>query len=211
MISVLDEVESVLDIEPTTISRLSADMNGMQMTVEEFSAVEEGDPGYRFELIHGVLIVSPSPGAAERDPNDELGFLLRSYRSRLNATLDLTLPEQELRTSAGIRRADRVIWAGLGRQPDPGRDAPSIVVEFVSGTSRDRRRDYEDKRDEYAALGVQEYWIVDRFRRTLTVCRGMQQPVIVRANAVYSTPLLPGFELPLASLFAVSDAWSSGS
>ena len=53
------------------------------------------------------------------------------------------------------RRADRVIWTGLGRVPDPEKDIPSIVVEFVSKRRRDALRDYEAKRDEYLAAGVQ--------------------------------------------------------
>ncbi|HVJ84896.1 MAG TPA: Uma2 family endonuclease [Caulifigura sp.] len=210
MLSVLDDVESVLEIEPDAIKRLTADMNGMSMTVEEFRAAEEGEPGYRFDLIHGVLVVSPAPSAGERDPNGELEFRLRLYRRThpQGSSLDLTLFEQELETSAGIRRADRVIWAGLGRKPDLDRDVPAIVVEFVSGTSRDRRRDYEEKRSEYIALGVKEYWIIDRFRRTMTVCVGAEKPRIVRVKDIYSTPILPGFELPLAELFAITDSWA---
>jgi Uma2 family endonuclease len=209
MLSVLDDVESVLEIEPETVTRLTADMNGMSMSVEEFRAVQDGEPGYRFELIHGVLIVSPAPSAGERDPNGELDYRLRLYQRThpSGRALDATLYEQELETSAGIRRADRVIWSGLGRKPDPGRDIPSIVIEFVSGSSRDRRRDYDEKRLEYAALGVKEYWIIDRFRRTLTVCSGTDKPRIFRAKEVYTTGLLPGFELPLAELFAITDNW----
>jgi Uma2 family endonuclease len=209
MLSVLEEAESVLELEPEDVSRLMAEMNGTSMSVEEFRAVEDCEPGYRFELIHGVLIVSPAPAAGERDPNGELEYLLRHYqRSHSNGrSLDLTLFEQEVETSAGIRRADRVIWCGLGRQPDPMKDVPSIVVEFVSSTSRDRRRDYEEKREEYASIGVREYWIIDRFRRTLTVCIGREKPRIVRAKEAYTTALLPGFELPLSRLFEITDAW----
>jgi Uma2 family endonuclease len=209
MLSVLQEAESVLDLEPEDIARLTADMNGMPLSVKEFRAVDDCEPGYRFELIHGVLIVSPAPAAGERDPNGELEYLLRHYqRSHADgAAIDLTLFEQEVETSAGIRRADRVIWCGLGRQPDPVRDVPAIVVEFVSSSSRDRRRDYEDKREEYAAIGVREYWIIDRFRRTLTVCVGQEKPRIVRAKETHTTPLLPGFELPLTRLFEITDAW----
>jgi len=109
------------------------------------------------------------------------------------------------------RRADRVIWAGLGRIPDPKTDVPAIVVEFVSNRHRDRVRDYEEKRRQYLAIGVQEYWIIDRFQRIMTVCRGRPgEPAeqIIKENEIYRTPLLTGFELPLARLLKVADDWA---
>jgi len=120
---------------------------------------------------------------------------------------DDTLSEQYVRTSANRRRADRVIWAGLGRAPNPTKDMPTIVVEFVSEGKRNRRRDYIEKREEYLASGILEYWIIDRFGRTMTACRSDGPDVIVAHDGTYRTPLLPGFELPLARLLEVADRW----
>jgi hypothetical protein len=33
--------------------------------------------------------------------------------------------------------------------------------------------------------------------------------VVVPADGIYRTPLLPGFELPLAQLLAIADSWPS--
>jgi Uma2 family endonuclease len=207
----LEPAASVLGVDDAPLSRLGPEMNGMTMTAEEFRAIEECEPGYRYELIHGVLIVSPPPDAGERGSSDELNILLRQYQTTHpnGRVVDGSLPEQELETSAGIRRADRVIWIGLGRRPVPETDIPTIVVEFVSNTFRDRRRDYEEKRNEYADIGVSEYWIIDRFRRTMTVCRGRQAPQLLVETEKYSTPLMPGFELSLAHILAEADGWSS--
>jgi Uma2 family endonuclease len=129
--------------------------------------------------------------------------------------LDLTLPEHSLRTGAQIRRCDRAMWCGLGRLPRTRgpvarRDPPSIVVELPSSRPADQRRDYDEKKREYRDLGVQEYWIIDRFRRTLAVYswRGNRcVRRIIHEGEIYRTPLLPGFELPLARLFAVADKY----
>jgi Uma2 family endonuclease len=94
----------------------------------------------------------------------------------------------------------------LGRQPDPSADLPSIVAEWVSEAKRDWQRDYVEKRQEYQELGIAEYWLFDRFKRILTVYRGTEV-VVVQEGEVYRTPLLPGFELPLARLLAVADRW----
>ena len=185
---------------------------GLTMTLDEF---EEADfrSGYRYELIHGVLVVSPLPSAAESTPNDELGFLLREYRYRHSqgAALDETMPERHVRTRDGRRRADRVIWAGLGRLPDLETDVPTIVVEFVSTSRRDWHRDYVEKRREYREAGVKEYWIVDRFRRTLTVYGNQaanETEIVLGERETHRTDLLPGFELPLARLLAAADQWT---
>jgi Uma2 family endonuclease len=105
---------------------------------------------------------------------------------------------------------DRAIWAGLGRLPQED-ETPAIAVEFVSEGRRSHRRDYQIKRDEYRSAGVREYWIIDRFARLLTVhrfTRGKTATKAVRERQTYTTPLLPGFELPLASLLALMDRWS---
>ncbi len=207
---------SILEEKPVLtddVLILSPDMAGTLMTPAEFDASEvDDDDGSRYELIQGLLIVTPIPLEAEADPNEELGHLLRSYHDThpQGHVLDLTLGERHVFGSRNRRRADRVIWAGLGRQPKPRLDPPAIIVEFVSAGRRNRERDYVEKRREYKALGVQEYWVIDRFNRRMTVYGAKVSPKgkkVVPEKGVYSTPILPGFELPLARLFAAADQW----
>jgi Uma2 family endonuclease len=193
--------------------RLTRASNGMLMTPEEFDAITDCDEQFVYELIHGVLIVSPPSGESERDPNGELDYLLRHNRAThaQGAALDKTLGEQYIYLAGSRRRADRVIWVGLGRIPNPQTDVPAIIVEFVAKRKRDRVRDYEEKRREYTAIGVAEYWVIDRFQRTMTVYKhtaGDQTAVVIKAEETYRTPLLPGFELPLARLLKVADDWA---
>ena len=200
-------------IRRTRLPKLRRSSNGMLMTPEEFDAVTDYDKQCVYELIHGVLIVSPIPGAEERGPNETLAHWLFLYRDQhpQGSALDATLPEHTLAFRDNRRRADRAIWCGLGRQPDEETDIPAIVAEFVSKRKRDRVRDYEEKRREYAALGVREYWVIDRFDRTMTVFKnipGEPSEVVVKAEETYRTPLLPGFELPLARLLKVADDWA---
>jgi Uma2 family endonuclease len=199
-------------VKPRIRQRFGPSSAGLPMSPAEFDAITRVDERYRYELVHGVLVVTPRPSEAERDANGELGYLLHFYRDHhpQGSALDATLPEHKVRPGDDRRRADRVIWAGLGRHPDPVADVPTIAVEFVSRGKRDWLRDYEEKRREYLALGVKEYWVIDRFRRTMAVWRddptGPAERVVVEAE-VYRTELLPGFELPLARLLAVADEW----
>jgi Uma2 family endonuclease len=193
------------------IRRLTPAMAGMRMSPEEFDAVEDWAGDYYYELVDGVLVVVPPPSEGERGPNDLLGRWLLNYQEfdPQGAALDYTLPENMIKTPRNRRRADRVIWTGLGRLPNVKKDRPAIAVEFVSKGKRNVRRDYIQKRQEYLASGLKEYWIIDRFRRRMTVYRREDDEIlerVIREDEVYTTPLLPGFELPLAKLLAISDA-----
>jgi Uma2 family endonuclease len=191
--------------------KLAPEPAGIRLSPEEFDAVEECDELYNYELVHGVLIVAPPPAIGERGPNDRLGYLLQYYQDHhpQGTALDLTVPEHLIRTPDSRRRTDRVIWTGLGRLPNTRQDQPTIAIEFVSVSKRDFQRDYLDKRDAYLRAGVREYWIIDRFRRRMTVIRAGADPVteiVITEPDTYTTLLLPGFELPLAQLPAVADA-----
>jgi Uma2 family endonuclease len=190
--------------------------NGMLMTPEEFDAVEKHDENYRYELINGVLVVSPIPLAEETGPNELLGFWLYLYcqQHRRGQVVDGTLPQQYVRTRKSRRLADRLIWIGLGRVPDRKQDVATIAVEFVSAGKRNRERDCVHKKKEYMEVGIAEYWIIDRFQRTLTVVHnapGGPIEEIIAENKTYRPSLLPGFKLPLAELLAAADLWAKGS
>lgn len=198
--------------QPLEIVVIGPEQNGLKMTPEEFDDLTDVDELYTYELIRGVLVVNPPPLEQERGPNEELGHWLRQYQEThpQGDSLDATLPEQSVRTPDSRRRADRVIWAGLGRQPDPANDPPTIVVEFVSAGRRNWQRDYIEKRDESLSLGIREYWIIDRFQRIMTVYRSGNntEQQIIQENETYRPELLPGFELPLAELLATADRWN---
>jgi Uma2 family endonuclease len=197
-------------LEAPIVLKLAPELAGILLSPEEFDAVEACDELYNYELVHGVLVVAPPPAIGERGPNDHLGYLLRYYQEHhpQGVALDLTVPEHLIRTPDSRRRADRVIWTGLGRTPNTRQDQPTIAIEFVSASKRDLQRDYLAKRDEYLRAGVREYWIIDRFRRRMTVVRGgadQMTELVMTEQDTYTTPLLPGFALPLAQLLAVAD------
>jgi Uma2 family endonuclease len=183
---------------------------GTLMTAREFDGARFLE-GWRYELIREVLVVSPMPPANERDANGQLGSWLRNYgESHANRShLDATLYEHPVSAGENRRQTDRVLWIGLGRIPRRG-ETPTVVVEFVSEGRRDRKRDYEEKRDEYRAIGVREYWIIDRFNRCMTVHHfegRKSRRRILKENQNFTTELLPGFEFSLAALFKFADRW----
>jgi Uma2 family endonuclease len=159
-----------------------------------------------------VLVVSPSTSRNERDPNEELGRWLRNYQEYhpQGTALDSTLADETLEATKNRRRADRVIWTGLGRLPGP-HEAPSIVIEFVSKGRINRDRDYFAKRAEYREIGVKEYWIIDRFAKRMTVYLFAEEgdrELVIPAGQTYATGLLPGYELPLDKLIELANRWA---
>ncbi len=191
--------------------RLGPRSAGMLLTPKEFDRAR-GQEGWRYELINGVLVVSPTPSRQERHPNEELGYWLRQYKDGHphGSTLDLTLHEEEIQTKKHRRRVDRAIWAGLGRIPEKT-ETPTVVVEFVSEGKVNQERDYVAKQAEYREIGVREYWVIDRFKRSLTVYKfggEKDEVLLIPEGQKYAPSLLPGFELDVARLLSFADLWA---
>jgi len=194
----------------TAHATLGLESAGMLMTPEEFDSVTDYDECYRYELIRGAVIVNPIPNPEETGPNELLGHLLWEYQERhpRGSVVDESLPQQYVRTATGRRIADRLVWVGLGRLPDLRKNPATIAVEFVSPGTRNRKRDYVEKKQEYGAAGIKEYWIFDRFRRTLTVVdfsAPAPAEMIIAESNTYESTLLPGFIVPLARILASAD------
>jgi Uma2 family endonuclease len=81
---------------------------------------------------------------------------------------------------------------------------PDLVVEVLSEGSA--RLDRHIKFAQYALYGVPEYWLIDPYGRTLQMFRlrgGERQyepAQLLGLSDTLSSPLFPGFSLPLASL-----------
>jgi hypothetical protein len=114
----------------------------MLLTRPEFDRAHIRE-GWRCELQIGVLVVSPTPSRQEHHPNEELSDSLGEYQEGhpRGSSLELTLPEAEIRTKKNRRRVDRAIWAGLGRDLEEG-ETPTIVVEFDSEAKFNPEWDY---------------------------------------------------------------------
>ncbi|REJ93511.1 MAG: Uma2 family endonuclease [Planctomycetota bacterium] len=84
-----------------------------------------------------------------------------------------------------------------------------LAIEVVSEGEENRRRDLREKRAEYAAAGVPEYWIVDPEQKTITVLTldGDEYRVHGEFNpgATATSVLLEGFTVDVTACFAAAD------
>lgn len=79
--------------------------------------------------------------------------------------------------------------------------APDLAIEVSSKSTR--RRDLTIKRALYKRTGVAEYWFVDLRDEVVLVHRrdpGFAQPLRLGPGDTLTSPVLPGFALPVADL-----------
>lgn len=113
-------------------------------------------------------------------------------------------------TSSRGRKPDLSVYLPGGHVPPRRgllRTPPDIVVEVVSPSPRDERRDRVDKLDEYAAAGVRYYWLLDPTLGSLEIFERGADGRYARAQAATSgtvaqLPGCPGLTIDLDELWA---------
>ena len=126
------------------------------MSLDDWRALGE-DTSQRYELAQGVLIVSPRPRLRHQRA---LSRLLLQLATRMPSGLE-SVCEPDVVVSdrpATVRVPDVVVCRRDQDAILSGTDV-LVAVEILSPGSR--RTDLVTKRTEYAAAGVEHYWIVD--------------------------------------------------
>ncbi|WP_254511957.1 Uma2 family endonuclease [Anatilimnocola floriformis] len=189
---------------------LGHDDHGRELTYEEFLAGDY-EEGYRYELIEGRLYVSPFPNYPHDWMLSHVNELLTIYRVKNPAVV------------ARLSSASRVFIPGKTKttcpEPDfalyqscpPGREvkwqdiSPMIVVEIASPFNSEK--DYVRNVELYQLVpSIREYWVFDKYADdngpTLRVyhrsaARQSWEISDYGPRDVYTTELLPGFQLPV--------------
>ena len=82
-------------------------------------------------------------------------------------------------------------------------DGADFVIEVVSPDGE--QRDYEDKRSEYAAANIPEYWVVDPQRKELLILRLSGNQYVdggsLRPGDVAKSAVLDGFQIDVGQCF----------
>lgn len=138
------------------------------------------DDGHRYELLDGMLLVSPSPTHRHQRAVTRLGLLLGnacpSDQELLVAPFDVVLADDTV-LQPDLLVAD-VRDLADARVPL----APHLVVEVLSPSTR--RVDLLLKRSRYEAAGVPAYWIVDPEEPSLTVLELVELRYVETARVV---------------------------
>lgn len=124
------------------------------------------EDGHRYELLDGMLLVSPAPSNPHQAAVVELVVLLKTAcRDRslriIVAPFDVVLAaDTALQPDVLVARREDVTHRNLAAPP-------LLAIEVLSSSTR--RVDLLLKRSRYEAAGVASYWLVDPDEPSLTV------------------------------------------
>lgn len=175
------------------------------LSVDEWLALDEDEPG---ELVDGQLVEEEVP-----DFTHELtvSWLIAVLRAWLGGRGFVAGSDLKIRTAPGRgRKADAVVLLPASKAPPrsgPLREPPDILIEVVTPTPRDERRDRVEKMSEYAAFGVPYYWLVDPTLKAfevfgLTSERNYERLVGVTGGRIENVPGCSGLSIDVDALWA---------
>lgn len=155
---------------------------GMAISVPRYTVADlERFPkdGNRYELLDGVLLVTPAPAYAHQVIVNRLVYrltqaLIAVGKGQVVGPGAITvLPRTQLEPDILVIPASYPIdskWHDI--------DIHWLAVEVLSRSSR--VYDREIKRDAYIALGVEEVWLVDRWNKIVEVSRARGPGKVVK-------------------------------
>jgi len=165
------------------------------------------------ELVNGRLEVLPMPTWLHQLI---LRYLLDKFREHLrvaNVGGDVMFAPLPIRLFPGTIREPDLLYVGAENLPKDIRGYPhriDLAIEIVSEGIEARKRDYEDKRADYAKAGVTEYWIVDPDEKLVTVLTlrdGIYEASQeCRTGDLAKSLFLPGLAIPVDEIWALGNA-----
>lgn len=177
-------------------------------TFEEYLSYDDGTDT-RYEVVNGELVEMPT----ESTLNTQIAvFLIAAFLqlgipyNRLGIKHQIAVSSREV----SAREPDLTVHSEESAQAISSRKqallpfempAPVLVVEVVSPGKPGQKnydRDYVEKRSEYAARGITEYWLVDPNRAVMIVLSlsgGVYQPREFRSDDRVISPAFPNLQL----------------
>ena len=145
------------------------------------------DDGNRYELLDGMLLVTPASSAAHQIIASRLQFRLSAavvasgHAHVVGPGAIVVRPRTQLEPDILVypaRFSPKLDWQKISEH--------WLAVEVLSRSSRIYDREF--KRDAYFALGVQQVWLVDRWDQTVEVCKRRGSGNLVRDVVRWRAP-----------------------
>jgi Uma2 family endonuclease len=194
-----------------TLQRIGPRDQGRRMSLRDFEPVEVQE-GHVYELSRGIITVSDVPSYPHACRVASLRDDLTMYKAANPGAIHIILGGMECKLLVGDFESERHPDLAIYKNKPPRKEdfwfhwIPEIVMEVVSLGSE--QRDYLEKSEEYLALGVREYWIVDGDKQQIVILRrtrGKWSRRILKVGDTYQTKLLPGFRLDCAKVLQAAE------
>jgi Uma2 family endonuclease len=177
------------------------------MTAEELLSLP--DDGFRYELIEGELRQMSPAGhnhgriamrlAAPLAQYVEENGLGEVYAAETGFTLR-TNPDTVRAPDIAFVKQERVDQVGESKGYWPG--APDLAVEVVS--PNDKVGEVEDKVNEWLEAGTSLVWVISPKLHTVIVYRSLTDIIVLtEKDMLDGGEIIPGFQYPVAKLFAI--------
>jgi Uma2 family endonuclease len=177
-----------------------------KLTYEEIALLP--NDGKRHELIDGEHFMAPSPNTRHQRVLSRLHYALMAFLDGHPLGELFIAPYDVVMSPHDVCEPD-LVFVSKDRSSivtDSNiQGVPTLLVEVLSPETR--KLDEVYKRERYAQFGVQEYWIIDPDIDIIKIFRlteqGYGQPHELRLEqgVELTSSQLPGFALPLATLF----------
>ena len=168
------------------------------------------DSGMLVEYSDGFVRVLPMPSLLHQWIARFLFLALERFVSERNLGEVFFAPLPVRLTPTKYREPDIIFVRPERIRSMKGQpEGADLVVEIVSDGKESHERDYIEKRVEYAAAAISEYWIVDPERRIITVlvlAGGVfQEHGVYHHGDIASSPLLGEFSVRVDDVFDKCD------
>jgi Uma2 family endonuclease len=182
------------------------------LSLAEWAAMLEDEPG---EFVDGRLEEEEVPSYEHELVVTWLAWVLRSWLTPRGGFVGGSEAKFAVRPSRG-RKPDVSAYLPGRKPPRQGLIdvPPDIMIEVLSPSPADGRRDRVVKLNEYAAFGVRWYWLVDPQLRSLEVLElggdgRYVHALDVTAGLLDSVPGCEGLTLDLDALWSELDRLSA--
>jgi len=139
-----------------------------QWTYEDYAAIPED--GHRYEVVNGVLYMSPAPNLGHQGSVGRFNYYLLTYVEFVGRGRVFTGPVDVELSYKNVVQPDVLVV--LKKHLDRLRKtriigAPDLIIEIASPSTV--HHDQHAKLDAYASAGVPEYWMVNPNAQTVKV------------------------------------------
>jgi Uma2 family endonuclease len=174
----------------------------LRLTNADIEAMPED--GNRYEVIDGELFVSSAPSLLHQRIVTRIITAFGRYLDK--NTIGEIFPGVGIVFDEFTGVIPDLVFATHGRMRQAtagGRfhAAPEIVIEILSPGASNERRDRHVKRNLYSVRSVEEYWLVDPENRSVEIHRRNREAENLRGKDELTSPVLPGFSVPVSALF----------